>query len=174
MADRQGGLDDPRVADLVNIHVTTARAHTAAGSAHAFDIAALRSADVTFWTIWDGTAPVGVGALKRLSPDHGEIKSMHTAQAMRGKGVARAMLRHIIAVARQRGMSRLSLETGSWDFFQPAHALYRGHGFVECLPFGDYRPDPNSLFMTLQLHSTAEIDIPGATPQSQKTGSRDT
>ncbi len=170
----EGGLDDPRVVDLVNVHVTTARAHTAPGSAHAFDIAALQSPDMTFWTIWDRDVPVGVGALKQLAPDHGEIKSMHTAQAMRGTGVARVMLRHIIAVARQRGMSRLSLETGAWDFFQPAHALYHGHGFVDCPPFGDYSPDPNSLFMTLQLHSPAAIDIPGATPQSQKTGSRDT
>jgi putative acetyltransferase len=147
----EGGLDDPRVIALVKIHVTTASAHTAPGSVHAFEIGALQSPDITFWTIRDGEVPLGVGALKQLSADHGEIKSMHTAQAMRGKGVARAMLRHIIAAARLRGMTRLSLETGSWDFFRPAHALYRSHGFVDCPPFADYRSDPNSLFMTREL-----------------------
>jgi len=94
---------------------------------------------------------VGIGALKRLSAHHGEIKSMHTAAAMRRRGAGRAMLRHIIAVARASGMSRLSLETGSWDYFRPAHALYRNHGFQKCPPFADYVPDPNSIFMSLDL-----------------------
>ena len=76
---------------------------------------------------------------------------MHTAEAARGRGVGSAMLRHIIAAARARGMSRLSLETGSWAYFEPARALYRRHGFVESEPFGDYKPDPNSTFMTLAL-----------------------
>ena len=94
---------------------------------------------------------VAVGALRRLSADHGELKSMHTAQAARGRGVGSAMLRHIMAAARARGMSRLSLETGSWAYFAPARALYARHGFVECGPFGEYREDPNSVFMTLEL-----------------------
>ena len=94
---------------------------------------------------------VGVGALKRLSAEHGEIKSMHTAEPARGQGVGSAMLRHIMAAARARGMTRLSLETGSWPYFVPARALYTRHGFVECGPFGDYREDPNSVFMTLEL-----------------------
>ena len=147
----EGGLDDQRVIDLINIHVTTARSQTALDSAHALQVGGLRSPEISFWTIWNGDALLGFGALKRLSADHGEIKSMHTAQAMRGRGVARAMLRHIIAAARQRHMARLSLETGSWDYFRPAHALYRSHGFIECVPFADYRPDPNSLFLTLEL-----------------------
>jgi putative acetyltransferase len=94
---------------------------------------------------------VGVGALKRLSAEHGEIKSMHTAEAARGRGVGSALLRQIIAAARARGMSRLSLETGSWAYFLPARALYARHGFVECPPFGEYQADPNSVFMTLEL-----------------------
>jgi putative acetyltransferase len=166
----EGGLDDPRVIELVNFHVTTARAQTARGSAHALEAAGLQSSDVTFWTIWNGNLLLGFGALKRLSADHGEVKSMHTAQAMRGRGVARAMLHHIIAVARRRNMTRLSLETGSWDYFRPAHALYHKHGFVECPPFADYRPDANSRFMTLELHHGPEIDIPTTTPQSRKAG----
>ena len=146
-----GGLDDPRVVDLLRIHLTTARAATARGSAHALDLAGLRSPEISFWTIWEGEALLGTGALKRLSPDHGEVKSMHTAQAARRRGAGRAMLLHIIASARANGMSRLSLETGSWEYFQPARALYRGHGFVECEPFADYVPDANSVFMSLDL-----------------------
>ena len=76
---------------------------------------------------------------------------MHTAEAARGRGVGSAILRQIMAAARRRGMSRLSLETGSWAYFAPARGLYARHGFVECPPFGDYRPDPNSVFMTLVL-----------------------
>jgi putative acetyltransferase len=149
----EGGLDDPRVIELLHVHLLRARAETAPGSAHALDLSGLRSPDVTFWSAWEGDAVAGVGALKRLSADHGEVKSMHTAEAMRRTGVGAAILRHIIAWAEARGMSRLSLETGSWPYFEPARALYAHHGFVECAPFGDYRPDPNSVFMTLELAS---------------------
>src|ERR687893_215778 len=147
----EGGLDDPRVIDLLHVHLLRARAETAPGSAHALDLSGLRSPDVTFWSAWEGDALAGVGALRRLSADHGEVKSMHTAEGMRRRGVGATILRHIIAWAQARGMSRLSLETGSWPYFEPARALYARHGFVECPPFGDYRPDPNSVFMTLIL-----------------------
>jgi putative acetyltransferase len=147
----EGDLRDPRVVDLLRLHLISARAETAPGSAHALDLTGLQSPDISFWTIWDDETLVGVGALKRLSAKHGEVKSMHTAQSMRGKGAGRAMLRHIIATARARGMSRLSLETGSWEYFRPARAFYRSHGFVECPPFADYVLDPNSVFMSLDL-----------------------
>ncbi|HEY6336615.1 MAG TPA: GNAT family N-acetyltransferase [Alphaproteobacteria bacterium] len=146
-----GDFSDSRVVDLLNIHLTSARAETAPGSAHALDLTGLQSPDVSFWTIWDDETLLGVGALKRLSADHGEIKSMHTAQAMRGRRAGSAMLRHIIETARASGMARLSLETGAWAYFRPAQALYRSHGFVECPPFADYVLDPNSVFMTLEL-----------------------
>lgn len=150
----KGDLGDPRVVELLNIHVTRARAETAPCSAHALDLAGLRSPDIGLWTIWDDETLLGVGALKRLSADHGEVKSMHTAEAMRGRGAGSAMLRHIIAAARASGLSRLSLETGSAAYFRPAHALYERHGFVECPPFADYVPDPNSVFMTLDLKAS--------------------
>ena len=121
-------------------------------SAHALDLLGLRAREITFWSAWEGEAVVGVGALRHLGDGHGEIKSMHTAEAARGRGVGSAMLRHIMAAARARGMSRLSLETGSWPYFEPARALYARHGFVECGPFGDYREDPNSVFMTRELN----------------------
>ena len=146
-----GDFVDPRVAALLRVHVTQARAETAPGSAHALDLDGLRSPEISFWTMWEDETLLGCGALKRLSADHGEVKSMHTAQPMRRKGAGSAMLRHIIAAARASGMSRLSLETGSWDYFRPAQAFYRSHGFVECPPFADYVLDPNSVFMTLDL-----------------------
>jgi putative acetyltransferase len=135
----EGGLDDPRVVDLLHAHRIRARAETAPESAHALDPSGLRAPEMTFWSAWEDDAVVGIGALKRLSADHGELKSMYTAEAARGRGVGSAILRHIMAAARARGMARLSLETGS------------RHGFVECPPFGDYRPDPNSVFMTIAL-----------------------
>jgi putative acetyltransferase len=147
----QGDFNDPRVADLLRIHLTTARAQTAQGSAHALDVAGLQSPDITFWAMWQDETLLGIGALKRLSADHGEVKSMHTAESVRRKGAGSALLRHIIAAARVRRMSRLSLETGSWDYFRPARAFYARHGFVECPPFADYAPDPNSVFMSLEL-----------------------
>ena len=149
-----GGLDDPRVVAMLQHHVARARAETAAGSAHALDLAGLRAPEVSFWSVWEGDGLVGVGALKRLSAEHGEIKSMHTAEPARGRGVGSALVRHIMAEARARGMRRLSLETGSWPYFLPARALYARHGFVECGPFGDYREDPNSVFMTVDLCGT--------------------
>jgi putative acetyltransferase len=147
----EGGLDDPRVVALLHTHVTRARAETARGSAHALDLAGLRAPEVTFWSVWEEDTVLGVGALKQLSPDHGEVKSMHTAEAARGRGVGSAMLRQIMTVARERGMSRLSLETGSWPYFASARALYARHGFVECGPFGEYGLDPNSVFMTREI-----------------------
>jgi len=149
-----GDFSDPRVRDLVYTHQTRARAETAVGSAHALDLTALQSPDISFWTIWNDETLLGIGALKRLSADHGEIKSMHIVESMRRKGAGRAMLNHIIATARARGMKRLSLETGSWEYFEPARALYRSHGFVECQPFADYVLDPNSVFMSLGLQQS--------------------
>jgi len=150
-----GGLDNPRVQALLGHHFTTARAQTARGSAHALDLGGLKSRDIQFWTAWEGENVVGIGALKRLSSSHGEVKSMHTAASHRRQGVASAMLRHIIHAARELGLSRVSRETGSWPYFDPARELYRRHGFVECPPFGDYAPDPNSVFMTLELRPPA-------------------
>ncbi len=149
-----GDFGDARVIALLRIHFERARAETAPGSAHALDATALRSPDISFWTMWEDDALLGCGALKRLSADHGEVKSMHTLESHRRRGAGSAMLQHIIAAARAEAMSRLSLETGSWPYFGPARALYRKHGFVDCGPFGDYRDDPNSLFMSLDLRQS--------------------
>lgn len=147
----EGGLDDPRVIALIDIHLARARAATAPGSSHALGAGGLRTPGITFWTVWEGDTLLGCGALRILSPGHGEVKSMHTVEDRRGKGIGGAMLQHIIAAARSRNLNRLSLETGSWDYFKPSHALYRRHGFVPCGPYEHYKEDPNSVFFTLDL-----------------------
>jgi putative acetyltransferase len=152
MQIQSGDTYDPRVVELLNHHYRTARAQSAPGSAHALDLAGLRAPSIAFWTGWDGETLVAVGALKTISPSHGEVKSMHTAAAARRRGFGSKMLAHIIAQAQARGVSRLSLETGSWDYFKPARELYRAHGFEPCGPFEGYAPDPNSIFMTRALH----------------------
>lgn len=149
---RAGGLDDPRVVAMIDHHRRTAAAQTEPGSAHALDLSGLKSDAVRFFSAWDaGGELLGVGAWKRLSGAHGEVKSMHVALAARGRGVGAAVLAHILADARASGVTRLSLETGAWDYFRPAHALYRRHGFVECGPFEGYGEDRNSLFFTREI-----------------------
>jgi putative acetyltransferase len=120
-------------------------------SVHALDLDGLRSPEITFWTAWSNGDLLGCGALKELTPLHGEIKSMRTSVAHRRRGVARAILRHILQEAEKRSYQRLSLETGSMDGFQPAQQLYQSFGFAYCPPFADYKPDPNSVFMTRTL-----------------------
>jgi putative acetyltransferase len=151
-----GDFNNPQVRALLEHHVVSARAETAPGSAHALDLESMKASDVNFWAAWDGDVLLGVGALKRLSNDHGEIKSMHTVEASRRKGVGTTMLLHIVEAARATGLSRLSLETGSWPYFFPARELYKRHGFVECPPFDKYVSDPNSVFMSLDLRKEGQ------------------
>jgi putative acetyltransferase len=144
-------LSRPAVRALVDEHLDDMHATSPPESVHALDHAQLRAEHVTFFTLWDGERLLGCGALKELSAEHGEIKTMRTVQAARGAGVGSAVLAHLLAEARRRGYARVSLETGTQDFFAPARRLYARHGFVECPPFGDYVLDPNSVFMTLSL-----------------------
>jgi putative acetyltransferase len=154
-----GDLSDSRVIALLQYHLSSARVNTPPGSAHALDLKGLQSPDITFWTAWEREILVAMGALKQLSADHGEVKSMHTVPSARRKGVGSAMLQHIFAFARSRGIWRLSLETGSSHYFRPAMALYRNNGFIECPPFADYVQDPNSIFMTLDLRQQSRSPI---------------
>ena len=146
-----GNLDDPRIVSLLRCHFDKCHEVTPPGSAHVFDVSRLKSHDVDFFAAWEGETLLGVGAVKYLDPLHGEVKSMHTSEAARRRGVGGAILSHIIATARTKGVERLSLETGSFGYFEAARTLYRKHGFVDCEPFGDYRPDSNSSFLTLDL-----------------------
>ncbi len=142
---------------LISEHLASMHANSPPESVHALDLEKLRAPDVTFWCAWDGELLLGCGALKELDARHGEIKSMRTPDALRRRGAGRALLAHIISVARQRGYQRLSLETGSMDEFIPARKLYESFGFTYCGPFADYVDDPYSSFMTLKLNSPASV-----------------
>lgn len=148
---RPGDLDDPRILALLRHHFDKCHEVTPPGSAHVLDVSKLKSADVDFCAVWEGDTLLGVGAVRYLDPRHGEVKSMHTAEAARGRGVGGAILRHIMAAAKARGAARLSLETGSFGYFEPAVRLYKAHGFSACPPFGGYQPDPNSIFLTREI-----------------------
>jgi putative acetyltransferase len=144
-------LSRPEIHALLQEHLDNMHELSPPESIHALDLTGLRGPDITFWSVWDGTVLVGCGALKELTDTHGEVKSMRTPKAIRRRGAGRAVLKHIIAEARSRGYRRLSLETGSHEAFKPAQRLYADFGFALCGPFAEYKEDPHSVFMTLEL-----------------------
>ncbi|MGD8379621.1 MAG: GNAT family N-acetyltransferase [Gammaproteobacteria bacterium] len=152
----------PAVIRLLQEHLDSMAVHSPPESVHALDLDALRQPEVTFWTVWEGDEVMGCGALKELDARHGEIKSMRTAAAHLRKGVAAALLRHILAEAERRGYRRLSLETGTMKAFEPAHRLYERFGFEPCGPFGDYVEDPYSRYMTRTIDPLAAADSTNA------------
>ncbi len=148
------GLDTPEredVQELLAEHLADMYATSPPESVHALDPSALAGPGISFWTAREDFRLLGCAALKRLAPGEGEIKSMRTSAPARGRGVASALLRHLLAEARTGGYRRLFLETGSQEFFATARRLYQRHGFAVCPPFAGYLPDPNSVFMTLSL-----------------------
>lgn len=148
---RVDDLRGPEIAELLETHLTQMRAISPPESVHALDLDALRAPEITFWTMWEEKQLVGCGALREIDPTHGEIKSMHTPKHLRGKGIARQMVRHILNEARARGYKRVSLETGGTEDFIAARTLYSGFGFETCPPFADYVLDDFSTCMTLKL-----------------------
>ncbi|MEU2252072.1 GNAT family N-acetyltransferase [Nocardia xishanensis] len=144
-------LTGPDIVDLLATHLAEMHANSPAGSMHALDLTELREPGITFWSAREDDELLGCGALKGLDGTHGEIKSMRTAAGHTGRGVAAALLRHIVGEARARGYRRLSLETGAAPYYLPAQRLYTRHGFQLCPPFGEYTDDPHSVFMTLAL-----------------------
>ncbi|MGH2365761.1 MAG: GNAT family N-acetyltransferase [Chloroflexota bacterium] len=144
-------LSSAEIAAFLSEHLREVHSVGPPESQHALDLDGLRGPEIAFWTAREGETIAGCGALKRLDASHAELKSMRTAPSHRGRGVASALLEHIMAEAKRRGYSRLSLETGAFDLFEPARRLYLKHGFEYCEPFGDYREDPNSVFMTRSL-----------------------
>lgn len=151
MEIRVDDLTHPALHALLQEHLDDMHALSPRESVHALDLDRLRDPSITFWTAWDGGTLLGCGALKALDASHGEIKSMRTPRALRRQGAGRAILEHILAEARARGYARVSLETGSLDTFVPAHRLYEAAGFTRCGPFGEYKPDRHSVFMTRAL-----------------------
>ncbi|XVQ14696.1 GNAT family N-acetyltransferase [Spirillospora sp. CA-255316] len=144
-------LSGPEIAAFLDEHVREMRSITPLESKHALDLDELRRPEITFWSVLDGRTPVGCGALKRLDAHHAELKAMRTTSARKRSGIASMLLGHIITEAGRMGYSRLSLETGSADFFLPARKLYEKFGFDYCEPFAGYTHDPNSTYMTRAL-----------------------
>ncbi len=151
MQIRVDDLSGSEIAGLLEEHLANMSENSPPESMHALGLEELRKPEITFWTAWEGNELLGCGALKELSPAHGEIKSMRTATAHRRKGVAARLLEHILDEARRRSYTRVSLETGSMEAFAPALRLYERFGFTRCRPFADYVEDPNSVFMTKEL-----------------------
>ncbi len=146
--------EDPQAADVVDLlarHLEFARSQGPPEDAHALEVDGLAAADVDFFALRRDRGLLAVGALTRLEPWHGEIKSMHTATGHRGEGLGASMLAHLLEHARQSQMTRVSLETGSMAIFAPARALYSRAGFVACEPYADYRPSAYSSFFTRTL-----------------------
>jgi putative acetyltransferase len=148
---RHGDLSNGATRDLLRLHLEAMHAHSPPGSVFALDFTGLTAPDVTLWTVWRADAIAGMGALKDLGSGAGELKSMRTHPDFLRRGVASALLEHIIAVARSQGMSRLSLETGSGAHFEAALSLYRRRGFVDGDAFADYRRSAFNQFLHLDL-----------------------
>jgi len=151
-------IDDPRRTDvraMLERHLTFALSTTPPEHAFALDVDGLLDPAITFVSLRVAGELLGVGAIRQLDPGHGELKSMHTAQAARGRGVGRAVLSHLLDVARSRGYRRVSLETGTMAEFAPARALYESVGFIACGPFAGYQPSEDNCFMTLPLEAPA-------------------
>jgi putative acetyltransferase len=148
---RQDNLSGAVTRDLLRLHLEGMHAHSPPGTNYALDLAGLTSPDVTVWAAWHGPRIAGIGALKALDRQTGELKSMRTHPDFVRRGVGRVILEHIIGGARARGMVRLSLETGSGPYFEPALALYRRRGFIDGPAFADYRPSAFNQFLHLDL-----------------------
>ena len=144
-------LTGEKTIELIQIHLAGMAENSPPESIHALNVAKLKQPNITFYSAWEGDELLGCGALKELSSTHGEIKSMRTAEKHVRKGVARAILQHLVNEAKTRGYKKVSLETGSMDAFLPARNLYKSFGFAYCEPFDQYTDDPNSTFMTLNL-----------------------
>jgi putative acetyltransferase len=161
ITDGQITVDDPHKPDvgaLLDHHRRFALSQTPPEHSFALDGDGLSDHAVTLYSFRAHGGLLGIGAIKRLGPDHAEIKSMHTAEAARGRGIGRAMLTHLLSVARARGFRRVSLETGTMEAFAPARALYESAGFVPCAPFAGYQPSEDNLFMTLELNVIQAAD----------------
>ena len=151
MEMRVDDLQGPAIAALLQAHLDAMHSYSPPESVHALDLQALRHPSITFWTAWEEDQLMGCGALKQHTAELGELKSMRTASAHLRKGVARALLRHIEAAARKKGLLRISLETGPHAPFAAAQKLYASEGYLPCGPFADYVADPYSIFMSKAL-----------------------
>ncbi len=152
MKSIEGNFNNPKVNELLTKHFIELRSVSPAGSTHVLDITGLKDQSIKFWSLWDNDELIGCGALKFLDKIHGEFKSIRVVDKFRKKGVGEKIINHLIEEAKKLGIKKLSIETGSGKFFEPARKLFVNFGFQPCLPFAHYKEDPNSCFYTKDLN----------------------
>ena len=153
MKSIEGNFDNPEVDELLRKHFIELRSVSPAGSTHVLDIDGLKNPSIKFWSLWENEKLMGCGALKFLNEDHGEFKSIRVADQYRGKGYGKKIISHLIAEAKELKIKKISIETGSGEFFKSARSLFKNFGFKKCEPFSHYKTDPNSCYMTLEINS---------------------
>tara|TARA_Y100001970_G_C13892858_1_gene679637 strand:+ start:252 stop:713 length:462 start_codon:yes stop_codon:yes gene_type:complete len=151
MKSIEGNFDNPKVNELLVKHFNELKSVSPAGSTHVLDIAGLKDQTIKFWSLWEGNELIGCGALKFLENDNGEFKSIRVVDKFRKKGNGVKIINHLIDQAIKLGIKKLSIETGSGEFFKPARKLFKNCGFKKCKPFAHYKSDPNSCYMSLFL-----------------------
>ena len=151
MKSIEGNFDNPKVNELLVKHFNELKSVSPAGSTHVLDIAGLKDQTIKFWSLWEGNELIGCGALKFLENDNGEFKSIRVVDKFRKKGNGVKIINHLIDQAIKLGIKKLSIETGSGEFFKPARKLFKICGFKKCKPFAHYKSDPNSCYMSLFL-----------------------
>tara|TARA_Y100001970_G_C13914626_1_gene690300 strand:+ start:196 stop:663 length:468 start_codon:yes stop_codon:yes gene_type:complete len=149
----QGNFDNPKVHELLDKHFIELRSVSPEGSAHVLDISGLKDASIKFWSLWEENNLMGCGAIKFLSKEHGEFKSIRVSDEFRSKGNGLKIINHLINEAKKIGIKRLSLETGAGEFFLAARKLFIKCGFKTCDPFSHYKKDVNSVYMTLLINN---------------------
>ena len=151
MKSIENNFDEPQVNELLLKHFIELRSVSPPGSTHVLDIPGLKDPTIRFWSLWDADNLVGCGALKLLEKDRGEFKSIRVANKFRKNGMGEKIISHLIDQAKQIGIKKLSIETGSGEFFTPARKLFKKFGFKECKPFAHYKEDPNSCYYSLNI-----------------------
>lgn len=151
MKSIEGNFDNPEVNELLKKHFIELRSVSPAGSTHVLDIAGLKDQSIKFWSLWENNEIIGCGALKFLEKNHGEFKSIRVTDKFRKAGIGEKIIYHLIEEAKKLEISKLSIETGSGEFFLPARKLFSKFGFKACPPFAHYKKDPNSCYYTLNL-----------------------
>ena len=153
MKSIEGNFDNPEVDKLLRKHFIELRSVSPAGSTHVLDIDGLKNPNIKFWSLWESEKLIGCGALKFLNENHGEFKSIRVADQYRGKGYGQKIITHLIAEAKELKIKKISIETGSGEFFKSARRLFKNFGFEKCEPFSHYKTDTNSCYMSLEINS---------------------
>ena len=147
----ENNFDHPKVNNLLIKHFIELRSVSSKGSTHVLDIPGLKDPSIKFWSLWDNNYLIGCGALKFIGQNHGEFKSIRVSNDFRNKGIGNKIITHLIIQAKKLGIKKLSIETGSGNFFLPARKLFEHFKFIKCKPFAHYKEDPNSCYYTLDL-----------------------